>query len=198
MVRFLEKLSAGLRARWMCRSIYRALALNRYEVRPDGLCPERMSFRLVISWRARQIHPWDSDVAPERKALRLVEQTFSDTEAALEQLFMALPEIDTIDLTVLEADARKHGVLMSASISRRGFEICQSPSSAMRLRLLGVNYNLVNCRFEPLPPACPEHETPNSGIDNRHPEQSYEFAEDLRGPGTPPSQPWHRDKTGPH
>jgi hypothetical protein len=91
--RFLEKLSAGLRARWLRRSIRKALALNRFEVRPDGLSSEGISFRLAISWRARQIHPWDTDLTADRKALRLVEQTFCDTQSALARLFTALPEL---------------------------------------------------------------------------------------------------------
>jgi hypothetical protein len=196
MTRFLEKLSAGLRARWLRRSIHKALALNRYEVRPDGLYPERTSFWLAISWRARDIHPWDSDLAADRKALRLVEQTFSDTQAALERLFMALPEVDVIDLRVLEADARKHGTLMSGSISRREFETCQASSTAMRLKLLGVNYNLVNSRFEPLAASCSEHEIPGSEISALHSDQSHESV--SSGLGRRSSQAWHQGKAEPH
>lgn len=118
IARFLGKLSARLQARWLRRSIDKALALNRYEVRPDGLWLTGTSFRLAISWRARRIHPWDSDLTADRKALLLVEQTFSDTLAALERLFVALPEVDVIDLSVLEVDSRKHGTLLSGSIAR--------------------------------------------------------------------------------
>ncbi|MFZ0247501.1 hypothetical protein [Candidatus Binatus sp.] len=141
---FLGKLSAGLRARWLRGSIDKALAVNRYQVRPDGLLLEGTSFRLAITWRARDIHPWDGDLAADSRALRLVEQTFSDTLAALERLFVALPEVDVIDLRVLEADARKHGTLLNGLISRREFETCRLSSPAMRLRLLGLNFNLVN------------------------------------------------------
>jgi hypothetical protein len=73
---------------WLHRSIDQALALNRTEVRPDGLCPEDLSLHLAISWRARNLHPWDHDLVGDRKALRLVEQTFSDTEVALESAML--------------------------------------------------------------------------------------------------------------
>ena len=62
MARFFGRLSAGLRARWLRRSIDQALALNHTEVRSDGLCAEGISLRLTISWRARNIHPWDRDL----------------------------------------------------------------------------------------------------------------------------------------
>ena len=112
--------------------------------------------RLAISWRARNLHPWDRDLVGDRRALRLVEQTLSDTEAALERLFVLVPEIDAIDLRVLEADARRDELLMSGSIVRREFETWHPFSTVMRLKLLGLNFNLVNSRFEPLDTASSE------------------------------------------
>jgi len=64
-------------------SIDRALAVNRHQVRPDGLQIATASFRCAISWRAGDVHPRDYDLTGERRALRLMEQTLSDTEAAL-------------------------------------------------------------------------------------------------------------------
>jgi hypothetical protein len=194
---FLRKLSAGLRARWLRGSIDKALALSRYEARPDGLELEGTSFNLAISWRPRGIHPWDSDMTVDRKAARLVEQTFTDTLAALERLFIALPEIDVIDLKVLEADTRKHGILLSGSISQREFDACRVLSPAMRLRLLGVNYNLVNSCLESLAPSCSKHETTGSGINALPGGQSFDSAQsgDL---GKEPPQVWHQGKIGPH
>jgi len=197
ITRFLRKLNAGLRARRLRASIDKALAVNRYEVRPDGLLPEGTSFRLAITWRARGIHPWDCDLAADRKAHKLVEQTFLDTLAALERLFTALPEVDVIDLRVLEADARKHGTLLNGLISRREFEACRLSSPAMSLRMLGVNYNLVNSRFEPLAPSCSEHEIPSSEI-NAQPRGGSVDSAHSSGLGRGPPQAWHRDKAGPH
>ena len=89
---------------------------------------------------------------PDKKALRLVEQTFADTAAALEGLFVALPEVDFIDFKVLEVDEKKPGILMSGSVSRSEFEAWHPSSIPMRLRLLGVNFNLVDTHLEPLVP----------------------------------------------
>jgi hypothetical protein len=160
MARWLVKLGARWRARWLRNSIDRALALNRNQVRPDGLQIAGTSFRCKISWYARDVHPWDCDLIGERKALRLLEQTLSDTEAALEGLFAALPEVDEIDMRVLEGGAGKRGTLMSGSISRGDFEKCHPASTAMRLRLIGVKYNLIGSRFEPLAHSGLEQEGP--------------------------------------
>jgi hypothetical protein len=184
IARFFRRQRARLRARWLRSSVEKALALNRYEVRSDGLLLAGKSFHLAITWRARHIHPWDIDLAGDTKAHRLVQQTFDDTLEALDRLFIALPEVDAIDLRVLEADSRKHGTLLCGSISRRDFETCRQSSPTMRLRLLGVNYNLVDSRLEPLTPALSENEIPLSAID----------ATLRKGP----LGAWHEDKAGPH
>lgn len=192
IARFFGKLSATLRSRRLRGSIDNALAGNRYEVRRDRLLLVETSFRLAITWRARGVHPWDGDLAVDRKAVRVVEQTFSDTLAALERLFVALPDVDVIDLRVLEADAGKQGVLLNGLISRSEFEACRLSSPAMRLRLLGLNFNLVNSRLEPLVPSCSEQEIPSSEINLRHRGGSIESAHSS-GLGTRPAQAWHQD-----
>ena len=89
---------------WRCRrNVRRALALHlRGEARRDGLTLLRVRNRLEIRWRSRDIHPWDSDVPPERRAQLYHEQLVADTEAAIVRLFQRLPQIDRIDLQVLE------------------------------------------------------------------------------------------------
>ncbi len=197
IARFSRKLSASLRARWLRRSIDRALVLSRYEVRSDFLSVEKLTFRLAISWRARGIHPWDGDLAPDRKARRLVQQTFTDTLAVLDRLFTALPEVDVIDLKVQEQDARKHGTLFRGSISRREFETARQSSPLMKLRELGVSYNLANWRLEPLAPSNSEHELPDSEMNAGPWDRSFESAHPGgRGKGAP--HEWHQDKARPH
>jgi hypothetical protein len=196
--RFLRKRRARLWAGWVRDSVNRVLALKRYEVRDDGLSLTGMSFRLAISWRARSVHPWDRDLADDKKSIRLTEQTFADTAVALEQLFVALPEVDLIDLKVLEADKTKHGILMSGSVSRNDFNAWHPSSIPMRLRLVGLNFNLVNTRLEPLVATGSEHEIAGDEIDARNwakgPSESVRSDELGRGP----PQAWHQDKAGPH
>jgi hypothetical protein len=191
MARWLVNLGARWRARWLRNSIERALAINRQQVRPDGLQIATTSFRCAISWRARDVHPWDCDLTGERRALRLMEQTLSDTEAALEGLFATLPEVDEIDMRVLEGGAGKCGTLMSGSISRGDFEKCHPASTAMRLRLVGVKYNLIGSRFEPLAHSSLEAATPEGGIGAPTQHRSGAYEE-----GSLPA--WHQHKAGPH
>ena len=196
--RLLVKLNAGLRAGWLRRSIDKALALNRTEVRPDGLRCEELSLRLLINWRARDLHPWDFDLVGNRRAVRLVEQTFSDTVAVLERLFAALPEVDLIDFRVLEEDVRKDATLLSGSILRQDFETWHPSSAAMRLKLLGVNYNLVNSRFEPLDNSGSEHDMSTSKMSGRLASQPYKGAAPASGAENGQKEAWHQGKAGAH
>jgi hypothetical protein len=83
------------------RRIERALALHvRGEVRSDGLKLWRLSNRLEIEWRARDIHPWDRHDPPDKRASLFVRQSLADTESAITRLFQALPQVDMIALTV--------------------------------------------------------------------------------------------------
>jgi hypothetical protein len=193
MGRLLKKLSV-LRARWLYHGIQRALAVNLNQVRRDGLCVDGISLRLVISWRARSVHPWDSDLPPERKAPRLVEQTFTDTELALERLFAGLPEVAVIDLTVFETDSRKRAVWMRGSILRREFQTWRPSSAAMRLRLVGMKYNLVGSHFEPIDSFSSQSETHE--VSTGFPEDSCQKAGHTIEDQLP--HIWHHGKGGPH
>src|SRR5262245_45815366 len=80
-----------------------ALALHRRgEVRSDRLALETVCNRLEIRWRARDIHPWDRDLPDHERQILFADQALADTEAAIVRLFERLPEVDVIELGVLE------------------------------------------------------------------------------------------------
>ncbi len=197
ITRFLRKRKARLWARWVRDSIDQALALSRYDVRRDRLSLTGKSLRLAIAWRARRVHPWDRDLKEDKRAIRWVDQTFADTVAALEELFITLPEVDVIDLKVLEADEKSDGILMMGSVSRSEFETWHPSSIPMRLRLLGVSYNLVDKHFEPLVPVHTEHEIPGFELAALHRSGSSENVHPGEV-GRGPPQTRHQDKAGPH
>jgi hypothetical protein len=126
---------------WRCRrNVRRALALHhRGEARPDGLQLLRVRNRLEIRWRARDIHPWDADVTPGHRSELFHEQLIADTEAAILRLFQALPQIDRIDLKVLDpADV----VVLAGTVHRSALQKVQTVMSVrMRLLQLGVNFS---------------------------------------------------------
>jgi hypothetical protein len=182
MPRFFPNLSVALRSRWLRRSINKALALGRYDVRKDVLVPAQASFRLAVSWRAREVHPWDRDLSGDRRDARLVEQTFRDTQEALQRLFTILPEVDCIDVNVLPADTSKQEPLIRGSVARTEFETWKPASIAMRFRLLGLRYNLVGSRLEPL-----------DGVEAEPSIGAAAAADSVSA-----SHTWHHDKAGPH
>jgi len=130
------------------RRIEHALALNlRGEVRNDGLKLNKVRNRLEIQWRAREIHPWDRDLPPEKRLPLFVEQSLTDTEAAICRLFEALSQVDVIDLMVLEPFSEN--AIMAGTIYR---SLLNRPrqllSVRMRLRELGIRDHLAGYRFE--------------------------------------------------
>ncbi len=120
------------------RRIRRALALNlRGEARDDGLDLVRISNRLEIQWRARGIHPWDRETPVGRDEGIFFDQLFRDTDAALDRLFKALPQIDIVDLKVYEPATGE--LMLSGTVHRGALDRARSTASVrMRLHLLGV------------------------------------------------------------
>jgi len=127
------------------RKIRRALALHlRGEGRRDGLTLDDVTSRLEIRWRARDIHPWDRHLLRYEREVRFAEQALADTEAAVVRLFERLPEVDVIELSVLEP---KSETLIAAGTVHRSDMNAARPhllSVGMRLREVGITY-----RFAP-------------------------------------------------
>jgi hypothetical protein len=147
----LRKLRAARKLHRVRRALGSALALQRRgEIRSDGLSPFSFSIRLSVSWRARDIHPWDRDLPEERIAPRFVEQTLHDTEDAVERIFSAFPEANTLEVNVFAKDSTSDRVIISGVVLRSDLGRCSSSSISMRLRMLGINYRLVNEHFDPI------------------------------------------------
>lgn len=100
------------------RSIAAALGLHRRgEARRDGLSLVGAENLLRIRWRARLPHPWDRDFPQDQNPSAFNEQLLSDTEAAVGRLFEFLPQLDLVELTVLEPVS--NNVLLAGTVSRR-------------------------------------------------------------------------------
>jgi hypothetical protein len=123
------------------RRIKRALGLHlRGEARRDGLTLDNVSNHLEIRWRARDIHPWDRHLAGCESDVMFAEQALDDTEAAVFRLFERLPEVDVIELSVLEPGSE---ILIAAGTVHRSDLDEARPhllSVGMRLREVGVRY----------------------------------------------------------
>ena len=123
------------------RNVQRALDLHlRGEVRQDGLKLLRVRNRMEIRWRSREIHPWDAGASAERKAELFHEQLVADTEAAILRLFQALPQIDRVDLQVLEPASDT--VVLAGTVHRSALQRVRTVGSVrMRLLQLGLSFS---------------------------------------------------------
>jgi hypothetical protein len=149
MFKKMEKARAAASRKRFHRRVIRALALKKGRAaRSDGLSLRHFQNRLQIEWRARHVHPWDQDLPPARVAQLFAEQCLDDTNAALEGLFANLREIDVIEFRVLDADSI--ALILSGSVSRADAKAANATSAGMKLKQLGVKYQLNSWRFEPL------------------------------------------------
>jgi hypothetical protein len=141
MWRLLRTIFHKLNLRRYHRRIKRALALHlRGEARKDGLKVDNVSSRLEIRWRARDIHPWDRHLARYEREVMFAEQALTDTEAAVGRLFEKLPEIDVIELSVLEPTSET--LIAAGTVHRSDLNTVRPRllSVGMRLREVGVKY----------------------------------------------------------
>jgi hypothetical protein len=133
------------------RAVLMALALSpRGFVSNDRLRLCTLSARLRLEWQTRDVHPWDDDLPGDRQATRFCEQTLLDTETALVQCFEMLPQIEAIDLRVLEP-REPNRLLLAGTVERGDVMTALALSSpAMRLRMLGVQCQIRDGRLEPI------------------------------------------------
>src|SRR5271169_6385536 len=118
-----------------------ALALHRRgEVRIDDPQLLDLTVRIQVRWRARELHPWDRDLSGDRAARKLARQCLSDTEAVLEGLFEKCPDVDVIDLSVIEPNPDGNRRVLFGSVRRDEFAQWHPLSTDMRLRLVGLHY----------------------------------------------------------
>ena len=132
------------------RRVASALALkSRGAVWNDVLSIEDLSVRLHVEWLARDVHPWDRDLPERRQAELFAQQCLEDVDAAIPRLFEQLPEIDVLEIGVLERGSKTR--IIAGTIHRSDLVARESSSLGMRLRMIGINYQRTNLRFEPIP-----------------------------------------------
>ena len=135
--------------------VRRALA-----IRPRGVVPNDVLILnnlmlsghcLKLEWRARDIHPWNRDLPLAEQAELFSEQALQDTDVALIRLFRGLPEIEQIEFQVLKPDGFGDVILAGIVDRERALEPEQPISLRMRLRMLGVTYQMADDHLMLLP-----------------------------------------------
>jgi len=130
---------AGIGRGGLRRPVNRALALApRGFVPHDGLRLGNLSARLRVEWRIRDLHPWDRGLPADRRTRLLHEQTLRDTDAAIRRLFALLPEMEAMEIRVLEHHPPNR-LILAGTVARRDADATRSLSSpGMRLRMMGI------------------------------------------------------------
>jgi hypothetical protein len=133
------------------RIVTKALALSpRGFVPDDVLVLRKLSARLQVEWRSRDLHPWDRDLPPRRRAERVRELTLDDTDAAIMRLFRTLPDVDGLEVRVF-APLPSDRIILAGVVAREDAFAARSMSSpGMRLRMMGVQYRMRDGHLEPL------------------------------------------------
>lgn len=106
---------------------------------------------LKLEWRARDIHPWNRDLPLAEQAELFGEQALQDTDVALIRLFRGLPEIEQIEFQVLKPDGFGDVILAGIVDRERALDPEQPLSLHMRLRMLGVTYQMADDHLMLLP-----------------------------------------------
>jgi|SRR5271170_2629655 len=131
--------------------VKRALALNRRGgTRGDHDRLQLVSARAIlqVEWLARDIHPWDRDLPPDRAEQAFSEQCLRDTDSAIARLFAEFPAVDAVELRV--ARSASQPVLIAGVVKRHdlvGTGNGREPI-AMKLRNLGVVFRMNQLRLE--------------------------------------------------
>ena len=145
----LKRFATYLAQQRLRRKVIGALEVNRRAgVRNDGLSLKRVRSRLEVEWQAREIHPWDQGLPPERAAQKFVQQCLADVDAAISRLFATLPDTDEIVLRVL--DPTSGNPIVAGMVTRAEAATARAGSVGMKLRSLGLVYRLANWQFESL------------------------------------------------
>ena len=138
------------RSDFIKRRVNRALALPlRGGVANDILMLKQLFVHLRVEWFARDVHPWDRDLSKERQAELFTQQCLEDVDSAIPRLFKELPEIDEIEIRVL--DRESNAQIITGVINRENARASAGLSLGMRLNALGINYRRCNLRLEPIP-----------------------------------------------
>jgi hypothetical protein len=100
------------------------------------------------------VNPWDSVLCPERRESAFNQQAMEDTEAAVRRILERRPEVERIDIRVLEPYSSS--LIASGTVRRSALDEpgLRSPSVRMRLGELGIRYfwapaDQASCHTEP-------------------------------------------------
>lgn len=126
----------------------RALSLRpRGGIGNDGLVVQSLSARLRVQLLARPVHPWDRDLPADERSELFVQQCLEDVSTAIPNLFRSMPEIEEMEVTVLDPKTKS---AIIAGVVKRSDALTSNHylSAGMKLREMGLAYGRSNIGFE--------------------------------------------------
>jgi hypothetical protein len=150
----------ALRSAWraMCGNDERRAFASRVEralaaaprggLRRDVLDLESVSATMHVTWTARPVHPWDRDLSSEQQDAAFAEQCLHDVDVAIARLFSEFAAVDRLDIIVRHPDSRT--AILTGTAHRADFDEVQRLSTPMRLRMVGLAYELGRGGLRPL------------------------------------------------
>jgi hypothetical protein len=125
----------------------RALSLKpRGGIGKDGLVVRNLSARLRVELLARPIHPWDRDRPADERNQLFVQQCLEDVSTAIPKLFRSMPEIQEMEITVLDPKGR--GAIIAGVVNRSDAVAAHGFSAGMKRREMGLAYGRSNSGFD--------------------------------------------------
>lgn len=138
--RWRDRLTQVRERRRFLRRVDRALGLwPRGGCVEDRLILKRISTEVAVEWCARDVHPWDRDLAADRREELFLEQCRRDTLIAVRRLFAQLGEVDLIEIRVVEPHASAKTIL-AGTVARHDLSaVPRQRSPRMSLKLMGIH-----------------------------------------------------------
>jgi hypothetical protein len=103
---------------------------------------------MCVTWTARPVHPWDRDLPMEQQDTTFADQCLQDVDIAIARLFSQFPLVEELDITVRHPIS--HASILSGTAHRADFLAVQRLSIPMRLKMLGLAYEIGRGGLRPL------------------------------------------------
>ncbi len=137
----------GVKGGVIGQMVSRSLSLKpRGAIGKDGMVVRNVSARLRVQLQARRSHPWDRNRPAEERHELFVQQCLEDVSTAIPNLFRSMPEIDEIEVLVLEPKSRS--AIISGIVKRCDALSPNCLSPGMKLRAMGLIYGRSNSEFD--------------------------------------------------
>jgi hypothetical protein len=106
------------------------------------------SLTMSVTWTARPVHPWDRDLPLEQQDSGFADQCLQDVDIAIARMFSQFPLVERLEISVRHPIS--HASILTGTAHRADFLAVQRLSIPMRLKMLGLAYEIGRGGLRPL------------------------------------------------